>query len=396
MPSGSASPPSLFSAFTTSVAMLPTLNAWAKKAMNAFLAEDPEDIDAENLALGTPEANAYESSSSGILDLFKKMNGKFDEQLMECQKKEMRDKHAFEQLMADLTNSKTVATQSRQEKSEAKAKNLEDAAAAKSDLADTTLTRDTDAKYLADLEAECSQKATDFESRQTLRSEEIAALEQATEILAGGAVSGAADTHLPALMQMKSTSFAQLRAVAQNPNQERVAAYLKDAASRINSKVLAAISMRVQYDPFKSVKKMVKDMIVKLMEEANEEAEHKGWCDGELATNEQTRKEKTEAVEVLHSEIDELQATIAQLTEQVAELNAAIAASDKAVAEATEIRETEKAKNAVTIKDAKAAQVAVANALQVLNEFYAKAGTATALVQKSAQAPPESFDTAYT
>merc|ERR1719198_2350917 len=129
------------------------------------------------------------------------------------------------------------------------------------------------------------------------------------------------------------------------------------------------------------------------MEEANEEAEHKGWCDQELATNEQTRKEKTEAVEVLHSEIDELQASIAQLTEQIAELNAAIADSDKAVAEATEIRETEKAKNAVTIKDAQAAQEAVANALNVLNEFYAKAGGATALVQT---AKPEVFDEAYT
>merc|ERR1719197_429713 len=132
----------------------------------------------------------------------------------------MKDKHNHELLMTDLTNSKTVATQSRQEKSEAKAKNLEDAAAAKSDLADTTLTRDTDAKYLADLEAECAQKATDFASRQQLRAEEIVALEQATEILAGGAVSGAAATHLPALMQTKASSFAQLRSVAQNPNQE--------------------------------------------------------------------------------------------------------------------------------------------------------------------------------
>merc|ERR1719440_1640560 len=140
---------------------------------------------------------------------------------------------------------------------------------------------------------------------------------------------------------------------------------------------------------------MNKDMVVKLMEEAAEEAEHKGWCDQELATNEQTRKEKTEAVEVLHSEIDELQATIAQLTEQIAELNAAIADSDKAVAEATEIRETEKAKNAVTVKDAQAAQEAVANALNVLNEFYAKAGGATALVQTKV-AQPEVFDTAYT
>merc|ERR1719506_2012044 len=133
------------------------------------------------------------------------------------------------------------------------------------------------------------------------------------------------------------------------------------------------------------------------MEEAAEEAEHKGWCDNELATNEQTRKEKTEAVEMLHAEIDELEATIAQLSNQITELNQAVADSDKAVAEATEIRETEKAKNTVTIADAKAASEAVANALNVLNEFYAKAGQATALVQKKAVAgQPEIFDESYT
>lgn len=54
---------------------------------------------------------------------------------------------------------------------------------------------------------------------------------------------------------------------------------------------------------------------MRLMEEANEEAEHKGWCDTELSTNEQTRKEKTSAVETLHAEIDELTASIAKATQ---------------------------------------------------------------------------------
>merc|ERR1719201_3186755 len=135
---------------------------------------------------------------------------------------------------------------------------------------------------------------------------------------------------------------------------------------------------------------MIKDLIVKLMEEAAEEAEHKGWCDTELSTNEQTRKEKTEAVEVLHAEIDELEASIAKLTEEIAELTQAVAEIDKAVAEATQIREEEKAKNAETIKDAQDAQTAVAQALVVLKEFYAKAAEATALVQQ-----PEIFDTPY-
>ncbi len=76
-------------------------------------------------------------------------------------------------------------------------------------------------------------------------------------------------------------------------------------------------------------------VIVKLMEEANEEAEHKGWCDTELSTNEQTRKEKTEAVETLHAEIDQLEASIAKLTEDITELTKAVAELDAAMAKAT-------------------------------------------------------------
>merc|ERR1719265_893577 len=123
--------------------------------------------------------------------------------------------------------------------------------------------------------------------------------------MGGDAVSGSSDKHLPKLIQTKkASSFAQLRSVSTNPEQLRVADYLKSQGQRLNSKILAALAMRIQYDPFKSVKKMIKDMVVKLMEEANEEAEQKGYCDKELATNEQTRKEKTEAVEVMHAEID--------------------------------------------------------------------------------------------
>merc|ERR1719316_602544 len=135
---------------------------------------------------------------------------------------------------------------------------------------------------------------------------------------------------------------------------------------------------------------MIKDLIVRLMEEANEEAEHKGWCDTELSTNEQTRKEKTAAVETLHAEIDELSASIAKLTQEITDLTAEIAAIDKAVAEATAIREEEKATNEQTVKDSVEAQTAVAQALTVLKEFYEKAGEATALLQGKQK--PEVFD----
>merc|ERR1712216_774912 len=226
-------------------------------------------------------------------------------------------------------------TKDRDEKAETKAKTLQAKADATGDLKDTTTTMQADKKYLADLTATCEQKASDFESRQQLRAEEIVAIEKAIEIISSGAVSGNADKHLPALAQV-SSAFAQLRA---------------DSNLQAKARVVSFLTTRAQDDPFKKVKKMIKDLIVKLMEEANEEAEHKGWCDTELSTNKQTRKEKTEAVETLHAEIDELEASIAKLTEEITDLTKAVAELDKAVAEATEIREAEKAKNTVTIKD---------------------------------------------
>jgi len=153
--------------------------------------------------------------------------------------------------------------------------------------------------------------------------------------------------------------------------------------------------VRVADDPFKKVKKMIQDLIYRLMEEANSEATQKGWCDEELATNEQTRKAKSKEVDTLTSEIDALGAEIAKLTEDITELSADVAKIDKAMAEASELREEEKIKNTQTIKDAQDAQTAVAQALTVLKEFYAKAAEATALLQKGKQAPPPIFEEPY-
>merc|ERR550514_1470754 len=129
---------------------------------------------------------------------------------------------------------------------------------------------------------------------------------------------------------------------------------------------------------------MIQDLITRLMEEANEEAEHKGWCDTELATNEQTRKQKTAEIDDLSAKIDKLNADIAMLAQEISDLTADIAAIDKAVAEATELRKAEHATNMETIQDAKDAQGAVAKALVILKEYYAKA-QGTALVQEDAK-----------
>jgi len=368
---------------------LPLIPNDAKKALDLFFAQVS---DPEGLEVSAPEAYGYEFQSHGIIDMLSKLHDKFVQERTALEKEEMNSKHAHEMLVQDLTAQITQATQDREEKAEAKAKHLQSKADAEGDLADTTSTKEADEKYLADLTATCEQKASDFESRQQLRAEELEAITKAIEIISSSAVKGNAETYLPSLTQ-RATAFAQLRSAnTMEVRQQRVAMYLQAQAKAHNSLVFAALAQRVVDDPFAKVTKMIKDLIVRLMEEANEEAEHKGWCDTELSTNEQTRKEKTEAVETLHAETDELEASIAKLTEDITELTKAVAALDAAMAEATQLRQAEKEKNTQTIKDAQEAQTAVAQALTVLKEFYAKAGDATAFVQ---QEPPAIFDSPY-
>jgi len=356
----------------------------AKRTIDAFLAEDP----AEGLAVSAPEANAYESQSGGVIEMLEKLLDKFIAERTTLEKEEMNSKHAYDMLMQDLNSQIKQDETDRGESAESKSKRLQAKADAEGDLKDTTDTMNGDKKYLGDLTATCEQKASAFESRQQLRAEEIEAVEKAIEIVSSGAVSGNADKHLPSFVQ--GSSLAQLRTSAQSNSQARVAAFLQNRAAQTGSRVLSLLAERVEADPFGKVKKMIKDLIVKLMEEANDEAEHKGWCDTELSTNEQTRKEKTNAVETLHAEIDQLEASIAKLTEDITDLTKAVAELDAAVSKATSLRQDEKAKNTQTISDAGEAQTAVAQALTVLKEFYAKAAEATAFVQE-----PEIFDEPY-
>merc|ERR1719158_1829493 len=183
----------------------------AKRAIDAFLAQDPEAGEGDaGLAVTASEANAYEFQSHGIIEMLEKLLDKFIDERTTLEKEEMNARHAFEMLMQDLKAQIEQATQDRDEKAATKAKKLQAKAEAEGDLQDTITTRDADAKYLADLTATCEQKAADFESRQQLRAEEIEAIQKAIEIISSAAVSGNAEKHLPTLVQTKAASLAQL------------------------------------------------------------------------------------------------------------------------------------------------------------------------------------------
>merc|ERR1719436_1064728 len=116
---------------------LSLIPAEAKRAINAFLQQEPD----EGLAVSAPEAFGYEFQSHGIIEVLEKLLDKFIAERTQIEKEEMNTQHAYDMLMQDLSAQIEQATQDRTEKAATKAKKLEAKAAAEAELADTTAMR---------------------------------------------------------------------------------------------------------------------------------------------------------------------------------------------------------------------------------------------------------------
>jgi chromosome segregation ATPase len=316
-----------------------------------------------------PAANAYESQSGGIVAMLEKLLHKFEDELFALEKAEMTLQANFDMLAQKLTGSIKDGKTDISTKTAMKAQRLEDAAAAKGVLETTTAGKMEDEKTLRDTKSECYTRSDEYEKNQVTRKGEITAITKAMEILSSPAVSG---NDPRALLAQTATSLLQVEVTQhlRSPERSRVVAFLQSKAQKIGSRYLLLIAARAADDPFKKVKKMIKDMIVKLMEEANAEAEQKGFCDAEMATNKMTRDIKSEKVDELTASIEEHTAEKEKLTTEIADLSAAIAELKEKQAEATAIRDEEKAKNMGVIADAQAGQKAVESAIKVLKDFY--------------------------
>merc|ERR1719471_1931290 len=104
---------------------------------------------------------------------------------------------------------------------------------------------------------------------------------------------------------------------------------------------------------------MIHDLIIKLREEANSEADQHAFCTSELATNKQTRERTGEEVDKLTNQVDELTATSAQLASEIQQLSDSMAELKGEQAQATKLRMEEKAANTKAVAEAKEAQAAV-------------------------------------
>jgi len=166
-----------------------------------------------------------------------------------------------------------------------------------------------------------------------------------------------------------------------NTPRDRLVQLLRTKSTELKSTVLATLASKVAADPFAKIKKLVQELIERLLQEAADEANHKGWCDKELTNAKQQRTYKADAVKALNSQLESAEAKRDKLAEEIEVLTTELAELNDSLSKTTEQRQAESAENAATVSEAEEGQAAVEQALDVLDHFYKTAAKASVLVQ---------------
>jgi len=384
-----------------------------QRSITALLQTDADDA---------PEGD-FAFHGDDIIATLQDLEKEFKAKKAEVDQIEGQNKKDFNEVMKSKTNEKKTAEGDKK------------TAEGEKDTADTNIAKATedmvkeeallkdDELYLKDLTSKCELKAREWDQRSQMRSEEVTALTAALKIIKEGVKDNSAvnkraffqhDTdYIAADVQALKTpekkedarnsvedddvdvdlSFVQL---SKNPRlkiaslvkqasevstaetqqaalKEKVIKSLVASGNKLGSAVLASLAMRVSADPFIKVKKLIQDLIERLVTEAAEEATKKGWCDTELGKATHTRDSNMDTIMTLNAELEGLEATKAKLEEEIATLTTEISDLNDSLTKETKMRGDEKAENMDTLDKAKAGLAATKDAYDVLSAFYKKA-----------------------
>jgi hypothetical protein len=180
---------------------------------------------------------------------------------------------------------------------------------------------------------------------------------------------------------------------------EIVISLLKGKGQQLKSQVLASLVTQISAvqgdDPFAKIKTLIQELIERLLQEAANEANQKGWCDKATSAATQKRDYAVEEIRSLNAEMAELEALRNKLEEELSVLADEIAELIADRKKAEEIRAKEKAENEFTIAEAEAGLGAISMAMDILDKWYkTNAKNEVSLAQQGPEddAPDAGFD----
>jgi len=397
----------------------------------------------------TPEVNIedYKFHSNDIIDTLEKLQGAFRKEKNEVDQEEVKAVQAHNLLMQEKTDVLKTKNAELEAAKKEKAETKELIATNSQELTTVAATLLDDQQYLGKLAEMCTNTAKTWDQRSKVRADELSTLvaaitivkesvgtktsaktvrfaqqgvsvrlaeaaahsPEALEAIEADAEQADEDAGTPVtfFQQLTSkpaaktqTSFLAVRGraiPAANEADEAVVSLLRDKGQQLKSTLLMSLANHISADPFAKVKQLIQELIERLLTEAANEANQKGWCDKASADAKQKREQSATEIEELNGKMAELEAEIAELTEELAILKDEIAELKKKREVAEKLRKEEKEENEATLLEANAGLDAVKMAIDVLDKFYktvddAKVDLSLAQQGPGADAPDAGFD----
>jgi len=328
----------------------------------------------ESEAQVNPKKAAYRSSSGGVLDLLEKTLDEFKTKLHDAEMAELNARQNWEletQTLVDAIRTAEAAIEAHQEahgeQGERKASAQERLSAVVADLKNTRKEHSTTSTM-------CNSEKKSYDEKQMLRKDELAALNQAIEILT---------SRVTGKLALNQSSFLQIRdpSAENRASAAKISMFLSKQSDKLKSKTLSFLAEKIAEDPFVKVRDMIEGMIEKLQKEAGDEQKLHIFCTNNMDKVKRKLKKYNNQADKHSAAFSDHTAKAAQAMESHQKLEAEVkqlkADLDAATNERNEAKKTYEAE----LAEATDVEAALGEAIQVLKDFYAKASFATAFLQ---------------
>jgi len=383
------------------IKMLPNDHVISQKqlALVSNFAKDP----AEFYDQKAEKAASYNPASATIMGILKDMYDTFSMNLEKATEVEAVAQKNYESLIGVKENEMATLVDARKKKEGEKADAEKELADTSQTLDDTTKQMKADTIFFDETKAACQAKADEWSERVRARTEEMAGINKALEILTGD---DAKALFNKAIKPGKET-FLQINSESQ-PEAKAYKA-LKEHATKAKSLRLAAIAATLRTGGhFDAVIAEIDKMMATLKEEEKGDIEQRDWCKEETFKNEQEASryeykiERTDAkIMKLTSKLEELEGTLQATVASILSTKDDIKAMEDARKEQHAAFESAKSDDEGAVK-------LLAAAIESMSAFYKNnkidqgeiQGAAQALVQEPVfevsadQAPDASFSSA--
>merc|ERR1719252_285327 len=311
--------------------------------------------------------------SAQILGILQQMRDNFKDDLAASTKTEEDAEKTYEELQAAKEKQIAALEAELREKTTRVSTQKGTLAETQENHEDTTAALEADENFLIELKDNCKAKQGEFDQNAVERSNELKAIGEAIKILNDDTALDLFKSTLPGTEAEAPPAFLQLRVTHDPARVTAAAREIQKAAKGLSAHDLASVTLvQLQLqraaqapDQFAPAKKMITDMVSTLLKEQEDDTKQKDFCAKSIPQAGVDKANIQQGLDDKVREMDEMSTELTAIAQKIEVLSSEIAELDAAVQKSTEQRNEENSFHTQSMAEN-------AMAMQLLNKAKAK------------------------